>query len=193
MTTNDSTPPGDRPPAPAPVAAPIATASETQLSRSPLAPNDLPFGVASRYTLKQAIELTHFALCVGREAANQPAEAIKAVACSIRNRVDSGNAIRFGGGWLGVVTKPWAYSSMEGLMTDPNLRKWVAFNAKPWPVVLSIAQLVYDRVTPDNTQGAVSYFDRSLDNSAPSWSTADEFEHTIDLGSFHFYKLRSMR
>jgi hypothetical protein len=41
----------------------------------------------------------------------------------------------------------------------------------------------------DPTEGADSYFDRSLDADPPAWSTSGEFIHTVNLGDFRFFKL----
>lgn len=140
------------------------------------------------YTGRQSLELAMLVLVLGREAGNQADDAIIGVGCSIRNRVHA-QLKRWGQDWESVIERAWQYSSMVGPKADPNLQKYPNMNFAPWPKCLSIAELVYAGEVADNTGGAHSYFDRSLDANPPVWSTDGEFVHTVDLGAFHFFKL----
>lgn len=146
-------------------------------------------GAGRLYSAAQAMELAMLVLVVGREAGNQPREAMLAVACSIRNRVDARKA-RWGDAWEDVIEHAWQYSSIAGPAADPNLRKYINLSIAPWPTALEVSELVYSRNVSDTTAGAHSYFDRSLDANPPTWSTDGEFVHTVDIGAFHFFKLR---
>ena len=123
------------------------------------------------------------ALCVWREARGEVWDAKLGVACSIRNRV-------LKGGWWGntyhtVILKPWQYSSFnEG---DPNSTKYPDPNDPVWLQCLENASLIINGNCDDNTGGAQSYFDRSLDNNPPNWAAT--MTHTVNLGRLHFYKV----
>lgn len=124
------------------------------------------------------------ALAIWREARNQPAEAQFGVGCSIRNRV-----LRprwWGRDYHSVILKPWQYSSFN--QNDPNAEKFPTEG----PLLDQIKALAADVLAgkPDNTNGAVSYYDRSLDKDPPKWASANEFQWACDLGAFHFFKLR---
>src|SRR5262249_43555912 len=140
------------------------------------------------YTPVQAVELAMLVMVLGREAGNQPDEAILGVACSIRNRVQAGLP-RWGKDWETVIERAWQYSSIAGPKSDPNLQKYPNMAFAPWPKCLQIAELVYSGEVADNTGGAHSYFDRSLDAAPPTWATDGEFVRTVDLGAFHFFRL----
>jgi hypothetical protein len=70
-----------------------------------------------------------------------------------------------------------------------RLQKYPNMAFAPWPKCLQIAELVYSGEVSDNTGGAHSYYDRTLDAAPPAWATDGEFIHTVDLGAFHFFKL----
>ena len=122
-------------------------------------------------------------LVIWREARGEIDEAQLGVGCSIRNRVKKG-------GWWGntyrtVILKPWQYSSFnEG---DPNSTKFPDPNDAVWLQCLENASLIINGNCDDNTGGAQSYFDRSLDNNPPNWAAT--MTHTLDLGRLHFYKV----
>ena len=145
-------------------------------------------GSGRLYTPRQSVELAMLVLVLGREAGNQTEDAMLGVACSIRNRVHL-QLTRWGKDWESVIERAWQYSSVEGPKADPNLQKYPNLNFAPWPKCLEIAEQVYSDQVADNTGGAHSYFDRSLDDNPPAWSTDGEFIHTVDLGAFHFFKL----
>lgn len=122
------------------------------------------------------------ALCVWREARGEHSQAAKlAVAASIMNRVHGpkwwGNSIRT------VILKPWQYSSFNH--NDPNTGKWPVAGHEHWEECLRIATDLLAGLLKDNTMGAVSYFDRTLDDCPPRW--AAKMYHTCDIEDFHFY------
>jgi len=122
-------------------------------------------------------------LVIWREARGETCDAQLGVGCSIRNRVNKG-------GWWGntyrtVILKPWQYSSFnEG---DPNNTKFPAPDDSVWLQCLENASLIINGNCEDNTGGAQSYFDRSLDNDPPKWAAT--MTKTTDLGHLHFYKV----
>jgi N-acetylmuramoyl-L-alanine amidase len=122
-------------------------------------------------------------LVIWREARGETDEAQLGVGCSIRNRVIKG-------GWWGntyrtVILKPWQYSSFNE--DDPNSTKYPDPNDAVWLQCLENASLIINGNCNDNTAGAQSYFDRSLDNNPPKWAAT--MTHTLDLGRLHFYKV----
>ena len=138
------------------------------------------------------LELAFFALCLWREAQNQTDAAITGVAWTIRNRVKA--KLWFGVSYVGVVTHPYQYSSFNS--NDPNSRKYPTSQDKAFIRCMKIAQAVFSATaeegagTTDPTNGAVSYFDKSLDKDPPKWALDTvQFKHTVDIGDFHFYKL----
>jgi hypothetical protein len=128
-------------------------------------------------------EISLLALCLWREARNQPREAIQGVACSIRNRVYQPRW--WGHSWSSVILAGEQYSSFN--RDDPNSTKFPADSDIVFPVCLGIARYVHDDAMPDNTNGAQSYFDKSLDADPPKW--AAKMTPTCDIGDFHFYRV----
>ena len=143
------------------------------------------------YNARQAVDVVMLCLVLGREAGNQIRPGVEAVACSIRNRVTAGLA-RWGRDWEGVIEKRWQYSSVNGPAADPNLLKYPNLSFAPWPLCLEVAEACYAGELADPTDGAHSYFDRSLDGNPPTWATDGEYVHTADIGDFHFFKLASL-
>lgn len=132
--------------------------------------------------LEQLNDTELLALCVWREARGEHSQAAKlAVAASIMNRVHGpkwwGNSIRT------VILKPWQYSSFNH--NDPNAGKWPVAGHEHWEECLRIATDLLAGLLKDNTMGAVSYFDRTLDDCPPRW--AAKMYHTCDIEDFHFY------
>src|ERR1700684_3507913 len=136
-------------------------------------------------TLQQTYELALLALAIWREASGAGADAMLAVAWSIRNRAL--NPAWYGVGWAAVISKPWQYSSMSA-PGDPNLIRWPLVSDPSWASALSIAQLVYQgsayEMGADPTQGAINYY--STDIAPPSWVSSMTF--TVSIGPFKFYK-----
>ena len=136
--------------------------------------------------LKQVWEVGLLALCLWREARNQPADAITAVACSIRNRTlkpawwNSMHAMDY----IEVILHPEQYSSFNA--GDVNAAKMPLSSDLIFPQCLEIAQSIWDGTQSDTIQGAQSYFDRSLDSNPPQWANTQT--HICDVGDFHFYR-----
>ena len=122
-------------------------------------------------------------LVVWREAKNQSYEAMIAVAWSIMNRVTRND-------WEGhdcpsVILKHYQYSSFN--WNDPNSQQFPKdYSDSAWTKCLSAAHRVFYKIYPDPTNGAVNYYDKSLDSNPPKW--AKDMIHTVDIGAFHFYK-----
>ena len=103
----------------------------------------------------------------------------------MRNRVTQ----RFrGNDWETVIEAKWQYTSIEGPQTDPNLRKYPNLAVEPWELCIECAELVYNGICADPTDGAVMYFDKSLDYNPPVWANDGEFVKTVDVGAFHFFR-----
>jgi N-acetylmuramoyl-L-alanine amidase len=138
------------------------------------------------YNGRQAIDIAMLTLVIGREAGNQPKEAMLGMGWSVRNRVTHPGW--WGRDWESVIEAKWQYSSIVGLQTDPNLRKYPNLNFAPWEDALAVAETVYAGEGVDPTGGAVDYYDKSLDANPPAWATDGSLVHACDLGSFHFFK-----
>lgn len=137
----------------------------------------------------QVVEFGMLVLVVGREGRGDGAETMNAIAWSIRNRVDK-HTEQFGYGWFEVITKQWQYSSVNGMENDPNLRVYADLTQQAWQEAAVAAHAAYAGDGSDPTGGAVSYFDKSLDSYPPMWARSTQFEHTVDIGRLHFFKLR---
>lgn len=124
------------------------------------------------------------ALCVWREARGEIFDAKFAVACSIRNRVN--HPRWWGRDYRSVILDPWQYSSFNS--GDPNATKFPGQTDAAYTECLEAAQNVLKGIA-DTTEGAVSYYDKSLDHNPPKWSLSPQFAYTVDLGALHFYTL----
>jgi N-acetylmuramoyl-L-alanine amidase len=133
--------------------------------------------------LKSNWELFMLALVVWREARNQPFAAQVGVACTVRNRVNA-PVVWWGKTYLDVILCPDQYSSFNE--NDPNSTQFPKETDAVFPMCLAIARDVLGNVAADNTDGAQSYFDRSLDATPPTW--ASEAQHTVNIGDFRFFK-----
>jgi cell wall hydrolase len=127
-------------------------------------------------------------ICVGREARGESYEAMLGVAYSIRNRVERPRW--WGHDWMSVMSKPEQYTSMvpPNSRNDPNLRVYPDPSNSKWQLVIEAAEAAYWDIPGDNTHGADSYFDRSMDNDPPSWATDGSKDHVCDIGDLHFYR-----
>lgn len=134
--------------------------------------------------LADVYPLALLAICVWREARGESIETKTAVACSIRNRVSRPGW--WGHNWTSVILMPWQYSSFNA--NDPNSRLLPHDNDPSWEESLNAAYAVYCNQVEDTTQGADSYFDRSLDQNPPAWATDGTKTHTVDSGRLHFYR-----
>jgi len=123
------------------------------------------------------------ALAIWREARGEVCDAQLGVGCSIRNRVN--HPTWWGHDYRSVILDKWQYSSFNP--NDPNDTKYPGDTDSVWLQCLENASLVINGNCPDNTDGAQSYFDKSLDNNPPKWAAT--MTHTLDLGRLHFYKV----
>lgn len=130
---------------------------------------------------QDAYDASLLALCVWREASNQPVAAKLAVAWSIRNRVQ--HPSWYGGTWSEVICKKFQYSSMTN-PGDPNLVRWPLETDTSWQAALEVAQAAISGSGSDPTGGAVNYY--SLDIPEPPWAAQMTF--TVAIGSFRFYR-----
>lgn len=126
------------------------------------------------------------ALAIWREARNQPHEAKLGVGMSIRNRVQ--HPRWWGRTYNQVILDKWQFSSFDP--SDPNSNKFPSPDLD-WNAYLDAEDCATSVLAgaADNTQGAVSYFDRSLDSHPPAWASSPQFQHSADIGNFHFYAL----
>lgn len=149
-------------------------------------------GLASMrtYNARQAIDLAMLTLLIGREAGNQNDNAMIAVAWSVKNRVLRPGFWSWGNDWESVIEAKWQYSSIVGSADDPNLHKYPNLAVEPWERCLTVAELVYNGDTPDPTEGATHYFDKSLDHNPPAWAHSGLLVKTVDIGDFHFYRAK---
>jgi len=124
-------------------------------------------------------------LLLWREAQNQPDEAIIAVGCSVRTRVQQPRW--WGHSYITVILAGKQYSSFNH--NDPNATKFPTAADGVFPKCLEIAQAIHDGTQSDTVDGAQSYFDKSMDANPPEWATDGSMTHVCDAGSFHFYKV----
>lgn len=129
---------------------------------------------------------TLLALCVWREARGESLGTKQAVAWSIRNRTT--RPTWWGHSFETCILKPYQYSSFNH--NDPNASKFPTSDDESWQDSLTVAKQVYPepQLITDPTNGADSYFDISLDNNPPPWSTDGSKVKTLDVGRVHFYK-----
>lgn len=132
--------------------------------------------------LRSAVELTAFALTVWREARGEGASGMKAVACSIRNRVR--RPTWWGKSFYEVVTKKWQYSAMTAT-GDPQLSTWPRPDDPQFDQALWICSEVMADRLDSPVPGADSYFDLSI--QAPSWATPDKFVGQV--GRMRFFNM----
>lgn len=134
------------------------------------------------YTAVQAYELSMIALCVWREARGESSQAQLGVAYVICNRAKGPKW--YGGDIVDVVIKPYQFSSFNA--KDPNAVKWPTPTDPSFLSCLAAAEAAYITNKADPTDGALAYFDKSLDANPPVW--AKTLTPTITLGALHFYK-----
>lgn len=133
---------------------------------------------------KQAYQFGLLPLAIWREAQNQRLDAMIAVGHVIRNRVASPKW--WGSDYPSVILKHYQFSSFN--WDDPNGSKFPNGTEPSWENALVAASDVFTGQNPDPSQGATYYFDKSLDDKPPKWSTDGSTVHTVDVGAFHFYR-----
>jgi spore germination cell wall hydrolase CwlJ-like protein len=117
-----------------------------------------------------------------REARGAGQVCMKAVGCSIRNRVQRPSW--WGNNYIDVITKKWQYSSMAA-PNDPQLIKYPQVGDVEFDLALQIASDVITGNAVHPMPGADSYFDDSI--SPPKWVTSETFCGKI--GRITFYNL----
>jgi hypothetical protein len=135
----------------------------------------------------QLSDLNLLGLCVWREAQDQPAEGMRAVAHVVRNRTfrPSWWNSRIAGSYRNVILKPYQFSSFN--IGDPNEKKWPADDDPSWILVQETVLWVPCGVDQDNTDGAVMYHDTSI-GWPTSWGNEADFLNTLNVGRMRFYK-----
>jgi spore germination cell wall hydrolase CwlJ-like protein len=137
-------------------------------------------------TAAQAYEFALLVLCLWREARGESLEGQHAVAWVIKNRVAKGGF--FGNGWVGVILKPWQFSSFNG----PDKDGKVDANATAFPIpgtasyesCFSAAKHVYEGTAPDPTSGCQYYYAASI--AAPKWT--EKMTKVVQIGNHIFYR-----
>lgn len=131
------------------------------------------------------------ALCLWREARNQPREAIQAVYSVIRNRMADPRWPKTG---AGVVLQPRQFSCFNA--NDPQAGKFPRVDAVgelEQPFLDCLAIVTAD--APDNTGGANHYHDASIQPPYKAWlgvqATAADLraKQTASYGALRFYKI----
>jgi len=124
------------------------------------------------------------ALAIWREARGEPYEGQRAVGWCIKNRVCKPGW--WGHDWHSVVLKPFQFSSFN--KNDPNEKVWPSEMDTAWSQCFSIAgNIVGGADTQDLTDGASSYYDRSIEFPA-SWGLESEWENTLNIHRLRFWK-----
>lgn len=124
------------------------------------------------------------AMCLWREARNQKEEAIIAVACCIRNRVEKPSW--WGRDYLDVVSKKWQFSSITD-PKDPQLILYPKKNDKEFTLCLQIADNLLQGQYTHPAPGADSYYDESI--QPPKWAVGNTTRFRGKIGAFYFYDL----
>lgn len=124
-------------------------------------------------------------LVIWRESRGESHDGKLAVGFSIRNRVQ--HPRWWGRDYRSVILDPYQYSSFN--FSDPNSRKFPGPQDEPSYSDCEAAATAVLAGAADTTNGAVSYFDKSLDKHPPSWASSPQFQKACDIGDFHFYKL----
>jgi len=131
-------------------------------------------------------------LCVWREAQNQGADGMHAVAWSIKNRVDqptwwSESKLALPSTWHGVILKPWQYSAFN--KNDPNSEKWPSDDDEAFETACKVCAPVYlNQETTDPTNGATHYYDTSIE-FPKGWGNQSSWINTLNTGKLKFWKL----
>lgn len=131
--------------------------------------------------------LSLLALTLWREARGERDDALIAVACSIKNRVDRPSW--WGQDLVSVLTKKWQYSSL----TDPNDRQlttWPQPHDASFAECLNIAWGVMEGVYHSPVKGADSYYDDSLQGErVPKWAQAHPERFVGKVGRLSFFNM----
>ena len=121
--------------------------------------------------LWELYETALLALVIWREARSEGELGMRAVACSIRNRVE--RPTWWGNSYASVISKKYQYSSI-GAPGDPQLIRYPDMNDSAFAEALQIADMMIgDEPVANPVSGADSFFDDSI--SAPAWATPECF------------------
>jgi spore germination cell wall hydrolase CwlJ-like protein len=133
--------------------------------------------------LWEVFETAMVALTLWREGRGEGELAMRAIACSIRNRVNRPSW--WGNDYGTVVTKRLQYSSMTA-PGDPQLVRYPDAMDSEFAVALELADALVSEDPMDNpVPHADSFFDVSI--PAPSWASPDIFIKQI--GRIRFYNV----
>ena len=136
------------------------------------------------YTPEQAYELILLMLCIWREARGEPMSAKHGVGWVIRNRALKSGKSWWGDSYVGVILKPWQFSSFNP--SDPNAAKFPMPDDPSFGECLLAAKHVYDGTAADNTGGATSYYDDSIAANPPKWAAT--LTPSAKIGRLNFFK-----
>lgn len=125
------------------------------------------------------------ALCCWREARGESLDAKIAQCWSVKNRVE--HPAWWGHDWQSVILKPWQFSSFNA--NDPNAEKWPEDEDPAWGECVQAAEAVFLGRVTDPTNGATHYYDTSI-GFPKAWGSESEWENTLDIGHFRFWKLK---
>lgn len=133
--------------------------------------------------LWELYETALLALVSWREARGEGELGMRAVACSIRNRVERPSW--WGTSYATVISKKYQYSSMAA-PGDPQLIRYPDMNDSAFAEALQIADMIIaEEPVANPVSGADSFYDVSI--PPPSWATPDCFVGQI--GSIRFYNV----
>lgn len=130
--------------------------------------------------LWRSVDLAIFALTVWRESRGEGTPGMKAVACSIRNRVL--RPTWWGSTYYEVTTRRLQYSAMT-LKNDPQLTTWPTRADPQFNQALWICSEVMDGRMESPVTGADSYYDDSI--RPPAWATPDTYAGRVGHLIFH--------
>ena len=135
-------------------------------------------------------DLALMELACWREARGEPFDAKRGVCHVIRNRslVAAWWNGHIAGSVQRVVLQPWQFSSFNH--GDPNATKWPADDDPAFADCCAAALPVQLSHDPDNTDGATSYYDISID-WPDAWGPISEWENTLNVGRLKFWRRRT--
>lgn len=85
-----------------------------------------------------------------------------------------------------VITKGHQFTSIQGKLKQSVLSGSPPAQNKAWEESTRVAELAYDNVIPDPTEGATHFLNPTKLKFLPRW--ARKFEKTIVIGRHHFFK-----
>jgi len=136
-------------------------------------------------------DLALLELLIWREARGEPTDGKRAVAHVVKNRslAPSWWNAHTVGNLKAVVLQKWQFSSFN--LHDPNSDKWPQDDDPSFAECCAIATSVINGADPDNTAGATSYFDTSIEFPS-AWGPEEDWEETLDVGHLRFFKPKSL-